>query len=511
MLGRLGPGWDNISDDWPLAVRIAEIANNRGDTGVPAQRPGLGSSFPAPITSVDDAYFDAASARDDALAAVTLRWPVGEHMRLKAIAYGHLGRGQALIWTPRAPSPNYGQAGAAGDDAPISIRGTEYDIDRRGVLASVAGDAGRHRISVGLWLEENRFDQARRFYALDLDAPGRSYDDFQKDAFLTEWDYRFVTRTRQAYVQDTWSVGEALTLSAGFKALSVESRAATRAGPRKAGSITASNPLLPQFGLRYRIGPDLEVFGDYGRGMRAFAAANTTGPFATTREAFDAIKSQLKPEISDSVEVGVRRTNDDVTLLAAVYAVRFRDRLFSTPVGQGILGNPLTIANVGSVTATGAEAAGVWRFAPGWSAYASYAYSRAAYDDDVFDGDGRLIGRTRDKQVVDAPAHIGKAHLDYRGEALFGRLGLTYLGERFFTFENDQRVPSHLTADLTLGWRFGDAGWRKGLEAQLNVTNLFDVRYVATLGGNDFPVRGDAQTLLAGPPRQVFFALRRSF
>ena len=70
MISRLGPGWDNISGDWGLAVRLAEIGNNRGDTGVTPKFPSFGTTYPAPIASVDDAYFNAAGLRDDVLGAL---------------------------------------------------------------------------------------------------------------------------------------------------------------------------------------------------------------------------------------------------------------------------------------------------------------------------------------------------------------------------------------------------------------------------------------------------------
>ena len=44
--------------------------------------------------------------------------------------------------------------------------------------------------------------------------------------------------------------------------------------------------------------------------------------------------------------------------------------------------------------------------------FGSYAWSRAVYDDDVFDGDGVLLGRTDGKKAVDAPQNLAKAHLD---------------------------------------------------------------------------------------------------
>ncbi|MET0273787.1 MAG: TonB-dependent receptor plug domain-containing protein, partial [Phenylobacterium sp.] len=47
MIDRLGYDWDNISGDWALAVRIADIGNNRGDTGAPPTNPAAGTVYPS--------------------------------------------------------------------------------------------------------------------------------------------------------------------------------------------------------------------------------------------------------------------------------------------------------------------------------------------------------------------------------------------------------------------------------------------------------------------------------
>jgi iron complex outermembrane receptor protein len=511
MVRRLGLGWDNLMHDWPLAVRLAEIGANRGDTGVVPANPEVGTAYPAPYASVDDAYYDSTTARDDALSALTLKLALGPRADLKSTLYGHWDKGQGLWWTPYVASPNYGVTGATRDNAPISIRATEYDLRRRGVLAAATTQIATHSVSAGLWFEDNDFVQARRFYGLDLAVPQRDYRDFQTGAFRTDWAYHFVTRTRQFYVQDVWTVDNAITVTAGFKSLSVRNQAITRTGPDKDGVLHARNHFLPRLSVSYRAEADNEVFANYGRGMRAFSSSNTSGPFSGDAAAVKAIKPTLKPEISDSFEVGWRHGGDDLTLLSALYYVRFRNRLFSTPVGGGILGNPSTLANVGSVTAYGLETAVSWRFAPDWTMFGSYAFNHASYDDDVYDGDGVRFGRTAGNQAVDAPRHVTKAHLEYQHDAVFARLSVSYLSHRYFTFENDQEVPDQFVADLAAGYRFSGSPLLDGLEAQLNVSNLFNQRYVSTVGSNDFPIRGDAQTLLAGPPRQVFVVLRKSF
>ena len=91
------------------------------------------------------------------------------------------------------------------------------------------------------------------------------------------------------------------------------------------------------------------------------------------------------------------------------------------------------------------------------------------------------------------------------------KLAAHYTSERFFTYTNDQKVPSVTLVDLSLGYRFQGDGWTKGLEVQVNATNLFDKTYISTIGSNGFGYSGDSQTLLTGAPQQVFVTARKTF
>ena len=117
-----------------------------------------------------------------------------------------------------------------------------------------------------------------------------------------------------------------------------------------------------------------------------------------------------------------------------------------------------------------------------------------------------IAGRT----TVDTPKHLAKAEIGYDGDAFFGRVGVNYMSKRFFTYTNDQSVPGRALVDATLGYRFAFAGLRKA-EIQLNATNLFDKKYVSTIGSNGFGNSGDNQTLLAGAPTQILASVKLGF
>lgn len=512
MIQRLGYDWDNITGQWARAVLIADVANNRGDTGAPVTNAAAGTVYPAPIQSVDDAYYDASGLRNDDLWALTLAAPLGP-LDASATLYGHRNEGQGTWFTPYVPSPNALTPGATTDNAPISVRTTEYSIDRTGVVAGATWTLGAHQVRFGGWYEDNDFEQARRFYGLDRAAPNRDSLKFMRNPFATQWAYAFNTRTAQGYLEDLWSVTDALRLNAGFKAVRVEIKSNTLAGgPVINGAITSKDGFLPQVGATYRLGEGQELFADYSENLRAFGAAHTgISPFATTQAGFDAIVGKLKPETSRTVEAGWRFTTPDLQGVVAAYYVKFDNRLIGASAGAGIVGNPTILANAGSVTAKGFEAAGTWRLSEAWSLFGSYAYDDSSYDDDVRDASGAVTQRIAGKTTVDTPKHLLNAKLAFDRDGWFATLSAHYTSRRFFTYTNDQSVPAYTTVDLSAGYRFEGEGLAKGLEVQVNVTNLTDERYVSTIGSNGFGYSGDNQTLLAGAPRQAFVSLRKSF
>ena len=129
----------------------------------------------------------------------------------------------------------------------------------------------------------------------------------------------------------------------------------------KNGTIEADEPFLPQVGFNWSISDDLEWFGSAARNVRAFASSGTSGPFSTTAAGFEAIRDVLEPETANNFETGLRFRGAAFEALVALYHVDFKDRLVGINTGPGILGNPSVLANVGSVTTNGAEAALTWR------------------------------------------------------------------------------------------------------------------------------------------------------
>jgi iron complex outermembrane receptor protein len=278
------------------------------------------------------------------------------------------------------------------------------------------------------------------------------------------------------------------------------------------GSITSEESFLPQVGFTWALSDDSELFASYSKNMRAFAAARTgLSPFATTQPGFDAIRGKLQPETSQTLEGGWRFRSGGFQGVAALYYVKFDDRLIGTSAGAGIVGNPTILSNAGSVTAQGFEAAGTFELNEDWSLFGSYAYNDSTYDDDIRSAAGVVTQKISGKTTVDSPRHLLNAEVTFDRDGWFAALNVHYVSERYFTYTNDKSVPSTTTADLSFGYRFQGEGLTEGLEIQANVTNLTDESYVSTIGSNGFGYAGDNQTLLTAAPRQAFVTLRKRF
>ncbi|MGH6780579.1 MAG: TonB-dependent receptor [Sphingomonadaceae bacterium] len=501
MIDRLGYNWDNFAKDWDLAVRVAHIAHNRGETGVAPTNPAAGTVYPAPIQTADDAYYDASGLRKDWLAGLGVEAPLMDNWTFKATGYYHGNEGRGMWFTPYVATPG---------GAPMALRTTEYEIERYGIVASSIFTLGANTLEMGMWYEDNDFNQARRFYGLDntTGAPSRSSIKFPTNPLLTQWEFDFNTQTLQYHVQDTIDLGR-MQINAGWKGLKVTNKATPIVrGSLAAGTTEAKDWFLPQAGVLFHLNDDNELFASYTENMRAFESSATGGPFATTQAGFDAL--DLKPETSTTYELGFRTKSSSFQGVIAGYYVDFKDRIIAFRNGAGIQGNPAILQNVGDVRSWGVETAGTFRVTPELSVFGSYAYNDSEYQDDVVNALGAVVAATAGKTVVNSPKHLAKGEITWDNKAIFARIGANYTSKRFYSYENDASVGGFVIFDASLGYRFTD-GMLNGFTIQANATNLLDKKYISTIGTNGFANKGDSQTLLAGAPQQFFVTLKADF
>ena len=508
-INQLGYRWTNY---WPnLPAALANAGATDGCCGVPV------GGRQAANDPLDAAYYYASGVRRDYLGYLSLE---GDDWR--GMVYGHTYRGVSTWATPYRATP-----GAEG--SPISERVLAYDTLRFGVTANRNWQIGAHNLSAGVWLERNQAEQTRAFFAIT--PAGSQWSPYDMPdlgtAFLTQWAYRFNTDTAQFHIQDAWRLRQGLTLLGGFKSYYTRTTGTPTVNhlggdPLPSGGLTVANAFLPQFGLKWETGPREEVFVDLTESVRAYQLGGYglgLSPWAVRNQAaFTAMQGSLRPESAWTLEAGYRfqrafdgRLLRDVQGSLSFYHVDFRNRLLNVSPGGSLIlatAGAAVLANVGGVTMNGAEISTTLGLRHGWRWYHALSVNRSTYNDDYFDGSQRIA--TAGKTVVDSPRFIYKTELSYRSGDLSVFLDADYLSSRYFTYTNDQSVPGRWLANLGASLDLGRVGPLAATSLQFNVYNLFDKRYISSMGTGGFTASGDNQTLQVGAPRQFFATFRAS-
>lgn len=483
LIRRCGQGWDNYAPDWQRALAAA---NGR---------------FSGCAKTKDDAYYLARGLRDDDLAALSGEFDLSDALRLNATGYYHRNEGQGHWFTPYISSPTI----------PIALRITSYDIERSGLNARLSYTVGRHTLEGGVWFEDSVHGAGRSF--VDIDGPIDDQRFFDPGEFAQRlFRQRFDTRTRQWYLQDTLRLfDERLTVNAGFKGQDVVTDGKVVVPGRAGGRLRARDSFLPQLGLAWQLNERSDVFANYAENQAAFRPG-VNGAWSLTQASFDLSRDGARPEQSKTLELGWRYGDDRYQLSTTVYGVDFDDRQLVIVPCPGVVSCPNQFANVGKARTLGGEVAFVWTPVERLRWLASAAYNDSQYRSDYVSG-GQLV-QVRGKQMVDTPKQLFATELSYGIGDVELRLGGKYTGRRYYTYSNDAGTDAFWLWDAGVSWRKRDIGQVKSLRVGLNVYNLFDKTYIATLGSNgfrDYDPQGTFQTLLTGAPRQWFVSVEAKF
>lgn len=481
MLGRLGYNWDNYYPDWQKAIQSSQGIWTSGET------------------SIDDAYYAGSGIREDYLGGVTLDSKINDNLRWKNTIYKHTNHGAGLWWTPYVLSPV--------SNTP-SVRTTEYDIDRTGLMSSLTYTLGKHKLNGGFWFENDDFNQARRYYATTATNPLSPYE-IPSNPFRTDWAFDYTEKTMQWYGQDTITVSPRLTVNAGFKSPKVDVTGTETTGANyPSGTITSQKSFLPQLSALYKLDQSNELFAGFAQNMRAIY----TQPFSTTQAGFAAIQGDLRPETSNTYEGGWRFHHEKLDGVLSLYHVDFYDRLLSISSGAGIVGSPTVLANVGKVESNGFDLSLNWKLARTWSWFNALSINSTQYKDNYVNGS--TVQYVSGKQVVGVPEQMFKTEVAYDDGTWFARVGGDYTSKRYYTYSNDNSVDARWLWNLGAGYRTKNVGFFKEVKAQVNINNVLNKQYFASMGTNGFGYsdpNGTAQTLQVGAPRQVFFSVTGKF
>ncbi|MGU3316612.1 TonB-dependent receptor [Sphingomonas sp. M6A6_1c] len=515
--------------DWQAALRYVD-ANGKP----PADNPNNYANY----------YGDA--QRTDYLFYVKYDYRFSDAVTFSNQVYGHHDEGQGQIVGPVSAAglpglfsvyfPRQNLKSVFGNSG-YALRTTEYGIDRRGVLSSLAITAGDHEIGLGGWYEHNRNTIFRNWYAVPVDAPPPSPYEWADPALLKLTQYASVVSydVVQLHLQDRWHVTPTLTIEGGFKsslqfadgrvlvqplpnAMPLPGGTSTR---YPEGRLDTRKWFLPAIGAVWDVTPDDQLFGHIQQNVRQFQASIAGGlsPYNVgSQDLFEAIKKNTQPESSWTYEAGVRtRHHVDAGPLTAIegqisaYHVDFSNRLLqisSTQVIGSVLGGASILQNVGAVRTNGIDAAATLRFGTSVSLYNALSYNRSRYADDY--KSGSILIATAGKDVPNVARWLNKTVLTLNSGPFETQVIGDYVGPRFATYTNDQSVPGRFLLNLQASYTLPQdvVAGLQNLRFSVNITNLTARRGIYEIAGV-----GVVKTYntYAQPPRMAFFTLSGGF
>ena len=511
-----GPGFDYLGS-WSTAQQLAQLSQQKYN----------------PLT--DAAYYwSAQGARQDHLTYLRGEFALPAGATLTVQPYFHSNRGGG-DWH----APSYGAAWAPN---PINFRQSQYHDTRYGTTARLGADFGvgttTNHVEAGTWLESNTTRIRRPRWAL-VDYATSPAVDFSRPIRL-DFDRTGDLGTSLVYAQNTTRAFDGrLSVTYGVKYLYVGADFHSNGNTpvngimapvfadsgRPSLSVPTKSGVLPQVGAVYKLTGREEIFGNYSENVNQFPYNPGGGVYNASPSTFDYFRTTAKPERASTFEGGIRTRRGGVEAGLTGYTVNYRNRLLGIALCPQTVTCASGFGNVGSVHSRGVEGLFNVALPAGFRVYVAGSYNASTYAANYRANQQDSLSEvpTRGRNVVDAPRFLGSTILGYSRDRLSASLTGRYVDKRFFTYTNnlvtyDDRTitgggyaPAFGVADLSARYRLGPYGRLRALDLQANAFNLFNRRYVSTVGTNGFTTGSDYATLLTGPPRQLFLTLGSTF
>lgn len=353
-------------------------------------------------------------------------------------------------------------------------RSRDFSVDDLSARLELAGQVGRHRVSVGIkgyrfrygerWMRIN--PSAAAPYAIDLFDPVYGSTAAPLRPFTNNDESRWVGTL---YVQDMWDVTDRLTLVGGARIDPYRQTIVNNNSGHT--SRTTAEPVTFRLGGRYRLSDAIAVHANWGENFALNTGTDRNG-------------AGFGPETGKGYEVGIAAKLPGVDLAATWFDIRKKDILTTDPVDANYL------APVGSLISRGIELDASLRLGRRWQVVANYAWLDAQADDAAFP--------TPD--VLNVPEHSGTLLVVHRIPTGRGDWqlsgGLAYVGNRSGAVAaNPILLPDYVKAKAAI-----EVPLSERFRFRLEADNLFNARYAAS--------SYSALWIYPGAPRSVRASLR---
>ncbi len=261
---------------------------------------------------------------------------------------------------------------------------------------------------------------------------------------------------------------------------------------------------LPNFGIDYAISKQMNVYFNYGRnfGRPSFDVwtvyANNRAAFADSGLTAQYVWDQVKPEITDNFDLGVRYTGSRGHVAGTLFGIIDRDK--GVNVTDPLLGIRYT-RNIAEAIGYGVELEACLSPMENLDVFLSASYIRFEFTDDIVTAPGSVT-KAKGNQVPDAPEFEARVGATYRFYDFSFSPVLRYTGKRYGDVENREKISDYAVVDLNIRYTKKNILWCKVFSAGVTFLNLFDTHYIGIINASDDTRQGSA-SYYAGAPFTV--------
>lgn len=508
----------HLYPDYKKAYEIAQKCASDPGYNVP------GYSYPG-FNGCDAALYDGGQNETNYMGGLNLDFVLTDHLTWHTTLYGHGQKGTYTYTDTETPSPGTG--------AILSEEAWQNSQERYGVESALRAHWGRHRIEGGIWYEND--NQQAGLYNYNQPIPGEGpplktigpYTRYGK-AFDEQYNFLWRTNLVQFHFQDVMTLARDLNFSAGFKSMIAQTSGGAHANNPDltgydhlpVGRLRATNGFLPHLNLDYHLNDQHEFYIDIAENMRAyevsaFGVANSAYS-VQTQDVFNRLKAQIKPSRAWVYLGGYRFNASYMQLNATVYHATLLHQLSAASIGT--LNNPESqVVDFRHISMTGATGGVTVMPLPGLSITNNLSYNKGTYDKNVNvpTPEGSRYLPLKGNKIVNYPSWMYKTSIAYtwkreNGEAIV-HFDVNYYGKRYYSYLNDVSVGSYWVANTGASYRFKKLAGVRDVMLSFNVYNLFNNKYIATMGENDNPATGDYQSMERGAVREFFGTISAAF
>nr|WP_202405309.1 TonB-dependent receptor plug domain-containing protein [Saccharibacter sp. 17.LH.SD] len=505
-------GWrvPHLYPDYEKAYHIAQQCQTNPNPVVPGY-----SGVPG-ISSCQTALYDGGQREINYMGGLNLDFALTDRLTWHTTIYGHSQTGYYSYTDYDDPTSS---------EVPLSEEVWQNRQERYGIDTSLRYHIGRHHIEGGIWYENDNQQAGVYNYrepALGQGAPLKAIGPYTVygQPFMQGYNFEWRTNVLQAHIQDTVTLARGLTLNAGFRTMTAQTSgganandaAWTGASELPNGRLRATRAFLPHFDLDWRINRQHEFYIDVAENMRAYevSAYGVANSLYSVQDqaTFLRQKHETKPSRAWTYMGGYRYTSPWVQLNATVYHSTILHQLSSATVGT--LTNPISqVIDFGRISLTGANGLITITPLPGLSITNSVSYNKGTYSRNVNTEGGYYA--LRGKKIVNYPSWMYKTAIAYTWRGATVHFDANYYGKRYFSYMNDTSVGSYWVANTGITYRFKRLAGMHDVTCSFNVYNLFNNKYISTMGENDNPASGDYQSMERGAVREFFGTISTSF